>query len=449
MEKDNLTVNELVLIGVGGILGAGFFLASGLAIHTAGPIVLLDYAVSAFIMSEVFCALTEMIVANPVDGSFRVYAEEALGDIGGFLSGWIYWTAGVFIMSSEVTASAIFTRFWFPRVPLWIFALLYSLMVLGINALGTKNFGTVESWFSTIKISALFIITIVGILTLMGLFGRTKEIGLHNYFSHGGIAPNGIKGFFGALLMSLIPFGGVEVTAMTASKTKKPQKYVPIARKYIVLFLTVLYLLSIGVLLGVIPWYKVSTKVSPFIKLLSFTKIPYIDSIMNFVILTAALTTMNGAMYGVSQVMYSLGKGRFAPTFLSKLTKRDVPIYALLFSSIGLLIAVILSYILPKDVYEYITSATGFVQFFNWIIILYTFIRYRPMLKKKNPSYFECQKSGFPIRPWLTIVLISIVLLSTLIVPKQAIGLLGGVLLLCIILVLFFIANKFDLFDKW
>ncbi|MGJ7045647.1 amino acid permease [Thermoanaerobacterium thermosulfurigenes] len=449
MEKGNLSVNELVLVGVGGILGAGFFLASGIAIHTAGPIVLLDYLISAFIMSEVFCALSEMIVANPVDGSFRVYAEEALGDIGGFLSGWVYWTAGVFIMSSEVTASAIFTKFWFPKVPLWIFALIYSIMVICVNALGTKNFGTVEAWFSTIKVSALFIITVIGIFALFGAFGNKGNIGFKNYYIHGGILPNGIKGFLGAMLMSLIPFGGIEVTAMTASKTKKPKKYVPIARRYIVLFLSILYLSSIAVLLGVIPWYEVSTKESPFIKLLSFTKIPYIDSIMNFIILTAALTTMNGAMYGVTQVMYSLGKGRFAPTFLSKLSKRDVPIYALLISSFGLLVAVVLSYILPKDVYEYITSATGFIQFFNWIIILYTFIKYRPMLKKKNPDYFECQRRGFPIRPWLTIILLTAVLLSTLIVPKQAIGFFGGLILLIAIFAFYLIAKKLNLFDKW
>ncbi|MDI3311417.1 MAG: amino acid permease, partial [Thermoanaerobacterium sp.] len=168
-----------------------------------------------------------------------------------------------------------------------------------------------------------------------------------------------------------------------------------------------------------------------------------------FIILTAALTTMNGAMYGVTQVMYSLGKGRFAPTFLSKLSKRDVPIYALLISSFGLLVAVVLSYILPKDVYEYITSATGFIQFFNWIIILYTFIRYRPMLKKKNPDYFECQKHGFPLRPWFTIILLTAVLLSTLIVPKQAIGFFGGLILLIAIFTFYLIAKKLNLFDKW
>lgn len=449
MEKGELTVNQLVLIGVGGILGAGFFLASGIAIHTAGPIVLFNYALSAFIMSEIFCALTEMIVSHPVEGSFRVYAEEALGDIGGFLSGWVYWTAGVFIMSSEVTASAIFTKFWFPRVPLWIFAFIYSLLVICVNVMGTKNFGTIEAWFSTIKIAALFIIVLVGILSLFGLFGKTSEVGFKNYYIHGGIAPNGLKGFLGAMLMSLIPFGGIEVVAMSAVKTKNPKKYTPIARKYIVLILTSLYLMAIATLLSIVPWTDISTKESPFIKLLSFTKIPFIDSLMNFIILTAALTTMNGAMYGVTQVLYSLGQGRFAPTFLTKKTKRDVPIYALLLSSIGLGIAVILSYILPKDVYEYITSATGFVQFFNWIIILYTFIKYRPMLVKNNPDYYACSKAGFPIKQWITILLLVIVLLSTLTVPKQTFGFFGGLILLCFLLLLYFISKRLKLFDIW
>nr|WP_244262626.1 amino acid permease [Thermoanaerobacter siderophilus] len=325
MEKGALSVNELVLIGVGGILGAGFFLASGIAIHTAGPIIILNYVVSAFIMSQVFYALSQMITYKPVEGTFRVYAEEALGDIGGFLSGWVYWTAGVFIMSSEVTASAIFTKYWFPKVPLWIFSLIYSALVITINLTGTKNFGEIESWFSTIKIVALFIIVIVGILTLMGFFAKTPTMGIKNLYVHGGFAPHGIKGFLGAMLMSLIPFGGVEVVAMSAVKTKNPQKYTPIARKYIVLFLTILYISSITLLLMIIPWDTISINESPFIKLLSFTKIPFIASIMNFVILTAALTTMNGAMYAVTQVLYSLGQSRFAPTFLTKKQKEMYP----------------------------------------------------------------------------------------------------------------------------
>ncbi|ADH60584.1 amino acid permease-associated region [Thermoanaerobacter mathranii subsp. mathranii str. A3] len=439
MEKGEISVNELVLIGVGGILGAGFFLASGIAIHTAGPIVILNYAVSAFIMSQVFYALSQMITHKPVEGTFRVYAEEILGDIGGFLSGWVYWTAGVFIMSSEVTASAIFTKYWFPEMPLWFFAFVYSILVIGINLMGTKNFGEIESWFSTIKIIALFIIVIVGILTIMGFFTKTPTVGIKNLYAYGGFAPHGIKGFLGAMLMSLIPFGGVEVVAMSAVKSKDPQKYAPIACKYIVFFLTILYISSITLLLMIIPWNHISIRESPFINLLAFTKIPFIASIMNFVILTAALTTMNGAMYGVTQVLYSLGQGRFAPTFLTKKTKRDVPIYALALSSFGLFLAVVLSYILPKNVYEYITSATGFIQFFNWIIILYTFIKYKPIMGYTSSSKKE----------WFTIILLVIVLFSSLLIPKQSIGFFGGTIILLSLFFLYYISKKLNLFDVW
>lgn len=439
MERNELSINELVLVGVGGILGAGFFLASGIAIQIAGPIIILNYAVSAFIMSQVFYALAQMIIYKPVEGTFRVYAEEALGDIGGFLSGWVYWTAGVFIMSSEVTASAIFTKYWFSEIPLWIFVLVYSVLIISVNLMGTKNFGEIESWFSTIKIIALFIIVIVGILILMGFFSKTPTIGIKNLYVHGGFAPHGIKGFLGAMLMSLIPFGGVEVVAMSAVKTKNPQKYTPIARKYIVLFLTILYISSIALLLMIVPWNTISVSESPFIRLLAFTKIPFIASVMNFVILTAALTTMNGAMYAVTQVLYSLGQGKFAPTFLTKKTKRDVPIYALVLSSFGLFIAVILSYILPKDVYEYITSATGFIQFFNWIIILYTFIKYKSIMGNNTSSKKE----------WYAIILIGIVLSSSLLTPKQSVGFLGGIIIILIIFLLYYMAKKFNLFEIW
>ncbi|MGB9680350.1 MAG: amino acid permease [Thermoanaerobacteraceae bacterium] len=439
MDKNLLTVNELVFIGVGGILGAGFFLASGIAIHTAGPIVILDYILSSFIMSQVFYSLSKMIIFKPVEGSFRVYANEALGDLGGFMSGWVYWTAGVFIMSSEVTASAIFTKFWFEDIPLWIFALLYSGLVITINIMGTKNFGKIESLFSIIKITALSLIVLIGILIILGFNIKMPAASIKNLYVYGGFAPHGIKGFLGAMLMSLIPFGGIEVVAMSAVKTKNPEKYTPIAVKYIIILLTTLYISSISILLIIVPWESISIKESPFIKLLSFIEIPYIASIMNFVILTSALTTMNGAMYAVTQVLYSLGKGRFAPSFLTVKTKRDVPLYALFLSSTGLLIAIILSYILPKDVYEYITSATGFIQFFNWIIILYTFIKYKPKMNYSTSSFMQ----------WITIFLIGIVLFSSVFVPKQAIGFFGGLLILTFLILAYFIANKLDLFNKW
>jgi len=441
MEDKRLSITELTLVGVGGILGAGFFLASGIAIRTAGPVVILNYLLSAFIMSQVFYALSQMIISKPVEGTFRVYAEDALGDIGGFLSGWIYWTAGVFIMGSEVTASAIFTKYWFPHVPLWVFALIYSILVILVNLMGTKNFGEIESWFSVIKIIALFIIVTIGFLLLLGIFHTISHVGLKNLFIHGGFAPHGIKGFLGAMLMSLIPFGGVEVIAMSSVKAKDPKKYTPIARRRIALLLTTLYILSITLLLFIVPWNEISTKESPFIRLLHFARIPYIGSIMNFVILTAALTTMNGAMYGVTQVLYSLGQGRFAPTFLTKKTKRDVPIYALALSSIGLFIAVVFSYLLPKDVYECITSATGFVQFFNWVIILYTFIKY------KNPTLNKQAKDVF--FSWIAIYLIFITLLGTIFVPKQRVGFIGGITILTLFYLFYFIAQKIKLFDRW
>ncbi|MGB9780586.1 amino acid permease [Caldanaerobacter sp.] len=441
MENQKLTITELTLIGVGGILGAGFFLATGIAIRTAGPIVLFNYLISAFIMSQVFYVLSNMIISNPVEGTFRVYAEKALGDVGGFFSGWIYWTAGIFIMGSEVTASAIFTKYWFPNMPLWLFSLIYSILVITVNLMGTKNFGKIETWFSTIKITALFIIVIIGILLVTDMIPHKNYIGIGNLFQKGGLAPYGIKGFLASMLMSLIPFGGIEVIAMSSVKTKDPEKYTPIARKLIVLILISLYLSSIFLLLITVPWNTISLKESPFIKLLKLSGIPYIGSLMNFVILTAALTTMNGAMYGVTQVLYSLGQGRFAPTFLTTKNKKDVPVYALALSSTGLFIAVILSYLLPKDVYEYITSATGFVQFFNWIIILLTYINY------KNPNLKKSSKDI--LLSWTAIFLIALTLSGTLLVPKQRVGFIGGFAILFIFSLIFYIAQRTKLFDRW
>ncbi|MCR4429441.1 MAG: amino acid permease [Tepidanaerobacteraceae bacterium] len=377
---EKLSLGQYILIGVGGIIGAGFFLASGLAIRFSGPSVILNYGLSAFVMWRVFCALAEMSAANPNAGSFRAYAQAYLGRAAGFMSGWIYWTAGVLVMSSEVAASGIFTRYWFPGVPLWTFALIYSVMVVYLNLKGTKEFGTIEAWFSLIKVGALTVMVLIGLWLLLTRFSST-DIGIENFYARGGFFAGGIRGFLKAMLMSLIPFGGIEAAAMAAGSVENPRKNVPRGIRGIFFLLIGLYMTSMAILLALTPWNLIPADASPFVIMFRHVKLPYIDTMLNFAILTAALTTMNAAMFSVTRVLFSLGQGEWAPSIFAKENSRGVPVYALGASSIGLAVAVILSYLLPADVYEYITSAAGFMLFFNWEIILLAFMAF---LKKRQ-----------------------------------------------------------------
>ncbi|SHE29675.1 L-asparagine transporter [Caldanaerobius fijiensis DSM 17918] len=449
MERGKISTNKLTMLSVGGIIGAGFFLASGIAIKEAGPAILINTLISVFLMYTVFQALVEMITAQPVAGSFRVYAQEVLGNRYGFMSGWLYWVAGVLVMSSEVTASAIFTRYWFPAIPLWVFTLMYSVLIVGVNLMGIEDFSLIESIFSVIKVLALMFIIIAGIVLLIMLSPKRPDIGFENYVKFGGFFPNGIKGMYGAMLMSLLSFAGIEVTAMAANQARSERTIKNTLRNVIAL-LTILYTGSFVVLLALTPWKLISVKISPFVKLFDFVKIPYADSILNFIILTAALTTMNAAMYAVTQVLFSLGQGEFAPTLLAKENKRGIPIYALMATSMGLIIAITLSYILPKAVYEYITSSAGIIQFSNWIIILLTHIKFRKYIDKKGmKDKLTFKAKGYPLLSWIGLIGVLLVILSSLVVPKERIGFIVGIVIILFLFIFYSVAKRINLFERW
>lgn len=449
MERGKISTNKLTMLSVGGIIGAGFFLASGIAIKEAGPAILLNTLISAFLMYTVFQALVEMIMAQPVAGSFRVYAQEVLGNRYGFMSGWLYWIAGVLVMSSEVTASAIFTRYWFPAIPLWVFTLIYSVLIVGVNLMGIEDFSMVESIFSVIKVLALVFIIVAGIILLVILSPKRTDIGFENYVRYGGFFPNGIKGMYGAMLMSLLSFAGIEVTAMAANQAKS-EKTIKNTLRNVIVLLTVLYTGSFTVLLALAPWKLMSIKESPFVKLFDFVKIPYADSILNFIILTAALTTMNAAMYAVTQVLFSLGQGEFAPTLLAKENGKGVPIYALIATSLGLIIAIILSYVLPKAVYEYITSSAGIIQFSNWLIILLTHIKFRKYIDEKGmKDKLTFKAKGYPFLSWIGLIGVLFVILSSLVVPKERIGFAVGIVIILFLMLFYSVAKRINLFEKW
>ncbi|GAB6137259.1 amino acid permease [Halanaerobaculum tunisiense] len=437
--EENLNLGELVMVGLGATIGAGFFLASSIAIRLSGPAIILNFLVSAFIMWQVFSALAEMSVAVPDTGSFQSYANQALGEMYGFVSGWMYWIAGVLVMSSEVTASAIFTQWWFADIPLWVFAFIYSLMIIGVNSLGVKNFGQIESVFSIVKIGALISFILLGLSILTGVFSVSDKLGIENYFIHGGFFANGLQGFLAASLMSLVSFGGVVVTGMATSETVNSDRTVPSAIKIIVLTLVTLYVFSLLILLAIVPWNQISQEASPFVELFRLVDISYAGSIINFVILTAALSTMNAAMYAVTRVLFSIAQNDQAPEYLTVKNKRGVPIYALLVSSLGLGLAVLLSYLLPEKVYEYVTSAAAFILFFNWIIILISQLRYRPRLQETGQLKFKMK--GYPYTSWLTIGLLIMILGSSVLVFHQLVGLIVG---LVVISGLFVIYNLLD-----
>ncbi|WP_028777884.1 amino acid permease [Shimazuella kribbensis] len=372
-----LSQRQLTMIAIGGAVGTGLFMGSGIAISYAGPGVLISYAIAALIALTMMMCLSEMTMAHPTSGSFGSHAERYIGPWAGYLVRYTYWGAQVIAIGGEATAVALYMKYWFPAVPAWLWIIVFAAVIIFVNARSVNNFGAFEYWFSTIKVTAIIVFIILGICVIFGL--GTEPTGISNYTSNGGFMPNGFSGVWMAVLMAIFSFYGVEVVAVTAGEAKDPQKAIPKAMRTMVFRLIIFYILSLGIMLAVVPWEHTGAHAvteSPFVKVFASLGIPYAAGIMNFVVLTAALSSMNTNLYLCSRMIFSLGRGGYTPKALGKLNKRGVPFNALLASSVGLAIAMLLNVLTP-NAFGQLFGISIFGGIFVWIMIFITFLRFR------------------------------------------------------------------------
>ena len=398
----------LTLLTIGGIMGSGLFLASGMAIRDAGPAALGVFGLGFVAMYLEIRALAEMSVANPTPGSFLVYCRQVLGPGFTFVSGWIYWFSSVLTMSSEVTAAALLTRVWFPQWPVWLWALAYSILIVGVNFFGVRGFGSVEAVLAGTKALAVLAFVALGGLYLAGMLPRTTGGGgLAALAQHGGLWPHGLGGAAGALLLVLFAYAGTGVIGMAAAETKDPPRTIPQTVRWTALLVGVLYLGGVFTLLALVPWWQVPVTSSPFVAAVARTHLPLAAGIMNLMLLLAVLSTMNAALYANVRVLYSLADQHQAPAAFGRLSRRGVPANAT-WASAGLLAAtIVLAYALPHKAYAYLVTATGFQAMFIWLTILLTHLYYRPYLQRHRPERLSYRIFAYP---YTTLVVIAIVL---------------------------------------
>jgi L-asparagine transporter-like permease len=441
-ETPGLAWWQLSLIGIGSIIGAGFFLGTGLSIKTAGPAILIDYIIAGITAFFVFSALAEMTVMDPVPGSFRTYAKKAFGNSMGFVSGWMYWLAGVLIISSEAVALATFTKFWFPYIPLWIFTIIYVVIAFGINLLGVKNFGKIESMFAIIKLSTLIVFIIFGALLLTHIIPpHAVSLNEKNVFHH--FLPTGIKGLWSALIFVFFSFGGIEVIGIASSELRD-KKEVPKAGIGMLIALVAVYILSIFFILYMVSWTKIDESQSPFVTALTTFNIPYIDSIFNIIIISAAFSTMVGALFSVTNILISLAEDKDAPKSLSTKNNRGIALKSLFLTGFALAVSLVFSFILPGRLYEYVTTAAGVMLILNWTIILSSQIKLRPEYKQNHESF---KMAGYPITSFLGIALILVAVSGGLLHETQRMGVLISLGLIVVIFLSYWAIIKYKLFS--
>ncbi|HZS03829.1 MAG TPA: amino acid permease [Blastocatellia bacterium] len=411
-----LSARQLAMIAIGGAIGTGLFLGSALSVRVAGPGVIITYLIGALVALLLMGALSEMAVAHPTAGSFGVYAEIYLSPWAGFVSRWTYWAAQVIAIGGEITAVAIYCKLWFPRVPSWVWIVSFSAAMVYVNARNVGSFGEFEYWFAMIKVVTIVLFIVFGVAAITGL-GTGERIGLQNYTAHGGFLPHGLAGVWKAIVFVIFSYIGTEVVAVTAGEAANPQEAVPRAMRSMLLRLITFYLGAIVILIGVAPWDRLlpggGVQASPFVTVFQLFGIPAATHLMNFVVLTAALSSINCNLYLVTRMLFSLARGGYAPAPFGRVNGRSVPVNALLASTGGLALAVYLAARYRESAYVYLFGVALFGGLFVWLMIFITHLRFRPRWERSGGEKLPVRMPLYPYSSVLGAILLAAILATT------------------------------------
>ncbi|MFJ0065005.1 amino acid permease [Acinetobacter baumannii] len=392
-----LSAKQMGMIAIGGAIGTGLFMGSKFAISFAGPAVIVSYAIGGLIAFALMACLAEMTVQHPTSGSFGAYAEHYISPLAGFLVRYCYWACIVLAVGTEITAVADYMKLWFPNVGSWVWIGFFSLTLLVVNAYSVKAFGLVEYWFSTIKVFAIivFILLSIGILTQSNQ-GMTQVV--THLSGHGGFFPNGFSGVWIGVIISIFSYLSIEMIAVAAGEAKDPEKAVKKAFKSTALRLILFYLLSLFLIVTLVPWTVLigADATSPFVMVMKIVGIPYADSILNFIVIVAALSAMNSMLYISTRMLFSLSRAGDAPKVFGRISSNGVPVNALLLSAVGIGIASIVYTINPASALPIMIALSMFGALFTWgsIFVTHMFFR-RHMVQQNIQLKFKIPASRF------------------------------------------------------
>ncbi len=363
-----LSRRQLTMIAIGGAIGTGLFLGSGISIGLAGPAVVVSYLIGAAVAFLMTQALGQMTVRHPTAGSFGVHAEIYQGPWAGYTVRWSYWLAQTIAVGEEVIASGIYARLWLPDVPLWVFVVLFSAAIVAVNAMHVGAFGAFEYWFAMIKVVAIVLFILFGIALLAG-FRHASVPGAAGYAP---FAPNGVRGIWLAVVMVMFSYLGTEIVAITSGEAKDPESAVPRAFRATIGRLILFYVASMALLMGLVPWRQIGLEKSPFVQVFEMAGIPGAAWIMNLVVLTTALSSINADLYLTTRMLYSLARGGHAPAAFGRLSRRGTPLHALAACTGGMALAVVAAKLIPQNAFVALVGIAIFGGLYAWAQIFLT-----------------------------------------------------------------------------
>jgi AAT family amino acid transporter len=410
-----LSQRQLTMMAIGGAIGVGLFLGSSVTIRLAGPAVILSYLLGAGIALIMSYALAEMAVVHPVAGAFGVYAEKYLNPWAGYSVRATYGVAQIIAIGAEVTAAGIYISFWLPNVPQWIWVVLVSVALVALNSMQVNRLGEFEYWFAMIKVAAIIAFIIVGLSLILGV-GARQAINFSNLTQRGGFFPAGWKGVWLSLTITVTSYMGVEIIAVTAGEAQNPEVTIPHAMRSIVWRLILFYVLAIAIMVAMVPWNQTSgssVSGSPFVTAFAAAHIPFAAAIMNFVVLTAALSSVNTNLYLSTRMLFSLGRGGYAPVWMGTVSRNGVPHRALLASTAGIIAAILLAIFAPKNAFLMLYGTAVAGMLFVWLVILTTHLRFRKAITRERLLSLPMRLRAHPFFTLLGILLLVAISITT------------------------------------
>lgn len=429
--KRSLSSAQLSMIAIGGAIGTGLFLGSSFAISFAGPSVLISYTIGALIALMLMGCLAEMTVHHPVSGSFGSFAEYYLAPCLGFIVRYAYWYAVVFAVGTEVTAVAIYMKFWYPDIPGWIWMITFSAALVFVNAYSTKAFGQIEYSLSLIKVLAILLFIILGIYVVFVSSGDSS-IGLHHYTAHGGFFPHGLSGTWIAVVVAIFSYLSIEMIAIAAGETQNPKQSIISAFRITVVRLVLFYLVTLALILAIVPWNESGQGDSPFVRVMSATHIPGAAAIFNAIILIAALSAMNSQLFTTTRMMFTLARARQAPAIFGKLSSNAIPLPALLLSTLGVALATVIYLFYPENAFTLMVSISMFGAMFTWAMIFLTHLFFR---RRHAGEKLLFRAWGAPYTSAIGLLLMLAIMLTTIFTEMFRLTLICGIPFILLLLV--------------
>jgi len=424
--RQQLSGGQMAMVAVGGSIGTGLLLGSGAAVQIAGPAVIITYVIGAFLAWVVTNALGELASAHPAAGSFGLYADLYLNPWAGFVARYGYWSSVVAAVGGELVAAATYSSYWFPAVPgiAWVAFYAMFLMLLNLRAVG--DYGRFEYWFAMIKVIAIVVFVLVGAWLLLSARVTSQ------YLNHGGFIPRGVVSPFLAVSFALFSFLGIEMVSISSGEARAP-KEIARATRIVFALLAFVYVGATAVLVGVLPWNRVGVAQSPFVTVFVIAGVPAASLVMNFVVLTAALSGANASLYAASRMLFSLARGGHAPAALGRLTAAGAPRRALFFSALGVLLALVMEQWAPQSALLYIIGASLFGGMLSWWIALAAHIAFRRQLPAAQLEGLLMRAPGGAILSVVGFLGISAVIASTWWVSQSRITIVSGLPYLAIL----------------